>query len=838
MLETPTGLYQWQFGRGPSFVAAIWLWVRSEQRHRRASLFGLAMVITVGLGCALALAAGAHRADTVYQRFTDRTGAATIVMSELDAGLPTNVADANRHLEVLDRVRSIDGVESVQVATWFGANPIVNPAIYPQTPNDQGLVQAFSQGSSYFDPAHPPLLIVAGTLPAPDDPEGIVINEAAAELGLRIGSTIDFETAAASQFAEWANADGLVRSYDGPRMHTVVKAIGRSFQEIADPRTPNFLVTPGVAAAMGNRVVSCSCFVGVRIRPGQVDEVRAQLDEIYRPYGLVERPGDSGSVITESVRVEASTLLIAALVAAAAALLVVAQFAARSASSLVARNDAQRALGMIRAQRAGGIALVMAPAVVIGVVAAGITAFLMSGLFPRGLALRAEPQPGLRLDRVVLGWGGLGLFVALALMVAVVSWRSTAVPQPRSPIPDRVFMRLLSNRPQRSMGGNFALDPTGGRPTPLAALVTLVGVAFAAGGIVAVATIEYSRDDARSDHRIFGAPADYWFNDNGSAGAPGAVEFAMAKPGITAVTRTVAIDDSTTPALGPSGSESQVEPTSFEALRGGALPTLSKGSMPRGDDEVTVGAATARELGVGVGDSVSIVDVGKVTRSFRVVGLVVSWGQDDPGHAFIVNPSSLLGLLCVGGVESGCNVQVSVWAQPVAAVNDAATSNANASTATIDGLTSAGFVRIQPPANLDRLQQVGNIPWYLAVVLGALGLAGVGHAVATALRRRGVDLAIGRALGWTPRQSAAVLIWQAALISLAGGVVGAALGLLVGRGIWTVIADGLDIVVRPATPLGIAALSVAGIVVASVVVSLPAYIRACRLGTAQILRTD
>ena len=36
----------------------------------------------------------------------------------------------------------------------------------------------------------------------------------------------------------------------------------------------------------------------------------------------------------------------------------------------------------------------------------------------------------------------------------------------------------------------------------------------------------------------------------------------------------------------------------------------------------------------------------------------------------------------------------------------------------------------------------------------------------------------------------------------------------------------------------IAALSVAGIVVASVVVSLPAYIRACRLGTAQILRTD
>jgi len=383
----------------------------------------------------------------------------------------------------------------------------------------------------------------------------------------------------------------------------------------------------------------------------------------------------------------------------------------------------------------------------------------------------------------------------------------------------------LSKHPQRAMGSSFSFDPTGGRPTSVAALITLVGVALAAGGIVAVATIEYSRDDARSDHRIFGVPAAYWFDDNGSAGAPGAVEFAMAQPGTTAITRMVSIDDTTTPASGSTGGNSLVEPSSFEALRGGALPALSKGSMPRGDDELTLGSATARDLGVGIGDAVSIVDVGKVTRNFRVVGLVVSWGQDDSGHAFIVNPSSLLGLLCAGGVERKCNVRVSVWAQP---------SDATAA----DGLTSAGFVRIQPPANLDRLQQVGNIPWYLAGVLGALGLAGVGHAVATALRRRRIDLAIGRALGWTPGQSATVLIWQAALTSFVGGVVGAALGLLVGRGLWTVIAHGLDIVVRPATPFGIAALSVAGIVVASVVVALPAYLRACRLRTAQILRTD
>ena len=803
-------------------MAAIWMWVRSEQRSRVASLVGLVLAVGLGVGAALTLAAGAHRADTVFGRFAVRTGAATIVMSELDgASTPTSVAESDRHLEVLDRVRAIDGVEALQVLNWFGALPDV----LRQPPDDQGRVIAFSQGYSYFDPAHPPFLIVAGSLPAPDDPEGVVINEAAADqFGFDIGSPIEFNTASAAQFEEWGSSDGRVRSYAGPRVHAVVRAIGRSLGEIIDPSTPDVAVMPGLAAAMNDRqVLHCACFVGVRVKADQLDEVRSQLEQIYRPYGLVVRPGDSASGATEAIGVEVTTLRIAAAVAAIASVLVVAQFVVRSASSMAARDDARRALGMVRKQRAAGVALVLAPSVVVGTLLGVAIAYLLSGLFPRGLALSVEPERGLRLDPTVLGVGGMGFVIALGLLVAVVAWRTARGANPPSPRSARPLSRLLVGNPCRALGTSFALDPSGRRPAPVAALTTLIGLAMASGGIVAVTTIQESRDDARSDHRIFGAPAEYLFDDNGASGAPAAIEFAQGQAGVAAITRSVSIDDATSSATGAAGSVSQVEPRSFDTLRGGALPTLREGSTPRGDDEVALGNATARELGVGIGDTVTIANVDGATRTFRVVGLVVSWGSEDAGHAFIVNSDARSDLLCDGGVETECNLRVSVWADA-------------ADAAGADALLGAGFVRVGPPDNLDRLQQVGNIPWYLAGVLCVLGLAGLAHTLTTSLRRRRMDLAIGRALGWTPRQSATVLIWQAMQTALVGGVVGVALGQVVGRVLWGRIASGLDIVNRPDSVLGVAALTIVGLVAASGLLALPAALWARRLPTAQILQ--
>ena len=80
-------------------------------------------------------------------------------------------------------------------------------------------------------------------------------------------------------------------------------------------------------------------------------------------------------------------------------------------------------------------------------------------------------------------------------------------------------------------------------------------------------------------------------------------------------------------------------------------------------------------------------------------------------------------------------------------------------------------------------------------------------------------------------------VWQAALTSVVGGLVGAALGLLIGRVLWTVIVGGLDVALRPVIPLGIAALTVASLVAVSIVLAIPAFVRRCRLHTSEILRS-
>jgi hypothetical protein len=439
--------------------------------------------------------------------------------------------------------------------------------------------------------------------------------------------------------------------------------------------------------------------------------------------------------------------------------------------------------------------------------------------------LRAEPDPGLRLDPAVLGLGGTGFLVAEALIVSVVAWRTAGVAKPGTPKAKRTLPRVFSGNPQRALGVSFAIDPVGGRRTPVVALTTLMGVALASGAIVAVTTIQRSLDEARSDRSIFGAPADFLYFDNGSVGAVAAGQVVDRQRGITDVTRTIAGQQFTATATGPAGARSLVEPTAFEPLRGTALPTLMMGSMPTNDDQVALGPATAEELGAGLHDTVRLADASQSTHDFRVVGLLVSWGQDDPGHAVVVTAASVRRLACPGGVDRGCDLMVSLWVQPT-------------STAAAEALTAAGFERIARPANLDRLEEVGNIPWYLAGALGALGSAGLVHALATASRRRRIDLAIGRALGWSPRQAAGVLVWQAVLSGLFGGLAGLALGLVVGRGLWIVLANGLDIVIRPATPLGLATLTLAGVVAASVVLALPAFLLACRRGVGQTLRAE
>jgi ABC-type lipoprotein release transport system permease subunit len=153
-------------------------------------------------------------------------------------------------------------------------------------------------------------------------------------------------------------------------------------------------------------------------------------------------------------------------------------------------------------------------------------------------------------------------------------------------------------------------------------------------------------------------------------------------------------------------------------------------------------------------------------------------------------------------------------------------------------LLDGGFRDVPVPANVDRLDQVGAIPWYLAAFLCVLGAAGVLHALLTALRRRRRDISIARALGVTGRAAADSLVWQAVLTALVGVGTGALLGVIVGPMTWRIIAEDLGVIARPIVPVVAVALAAAIGLTIAVLLSLGPRWRAIHLPLTHALRSE
>ena len=81
------------------------------------------------------------------------------------------------------------------------------------------------------------------------------------------------------------------------------------------------------------------------------------------------------------------------------------------------------------------------------------------------------------------------------------------------------------------------------------------------------------------------------------------------------------------------------------------------------------------------------------------------------------------------------------------------------------------------------------LPIVLGIFLALLAIGAVGHALATAVRRRSHDLAVLRALGMTQWQCRWVVVTQATVLALVGLIFGVPLGLAVGRSVWRLVAS-------------------------------------------------
>ncbi len=377
-----------------------------------------------------------------------------------------------------------------------------------------------------------------------------------------------------------------------------------------------------------------------------------------------------------------------------------------------------------------------------------------------------------------------------------------------------------------SLGASFAADPAGsGRRSRAVAAAAAASVAVAVAAVLVVTTLESSRHHLDASPSDYGAAAELVFESNGTFGLAELVDRALAIPGVTAVTRQLAINDDTLTATGPAGS-ADVEPEAYDTPRGNALVPVAEGRHPHDADEVALGSDTAAALGAGVGDEITVEAPGDGTPVvLSVTGVVSSWDSTDPGRAFVVQPEALRTMLCAGDTLDECNLSANLFASAGDETSRAA-------------LIAAGFVDVPPPANVSRLGQVGAIPALLAGFLCLFAAAGLVHAVLTSQRRRARDLAIVRALGLGPRPAAAALTWQAVLTAAAGTVAGLVLGIVIGKAIWRIIADDLGVIVVTRLPMLAVAAVAAGVLVVAVAISAWPRWRAARVAPATALRSE
>jgi hypothetical protein len=271
--------------------------------------------------------------------------------------------------------------------------------------------------------------------------------------------------------------------------------------------------------------------------------------------------------------------------------------------------------------------------------------------------------------------------------------------------------------------------------------------------------------------------------------------------------------------VGANGDETgQGSAVGMSSIKGSVDPVILDGRAPVGQNEALLGSDTMASIGVGLGDEV-VVGGPLGEQTMVVVGrtIVPVLGSEWTDVGIVVPLQTMLDL---GGTQTLADIDV----QPAAFVTVAAGEDAEAVGRDVEAM---GAVLDGPfrQSGVSVLDEVREVPLYVAAFTALLGALAVFHALVVTARRRRIDLATMRALGYRPRQAAAVISWQGGVAAAAALVIGVPLGLIGGRFLWQSIAESNNVRTVIDTPWGpIAAVAACALTGAALVLAaLPAW---------------
>jgi ABC-type lipoprotein release transport system permease subunit len=264
-------------------------------------------------------------------------------------------------------------------------------------------------------------------------------------------------------------------------------------------------------------------------------------------------------------------------------------------------------------------------------------------------------------------------------------------------------------------------------------------------------------------------------------------------------------------------------------MRGAMKFTLLSGHAP-GAGDVAIGPASARQLHVKVGDHVHITGAHPTDLHITGIALMPESPHSSFDQGLWVSKRTMTALFGTPTTPQATDNYYVVTARKG--------TSERALMSALNAHVSHDVDPVALPQDVLYLRDVRSLPIALAIFLVLLALAAVAHALTSAVRRRRHDLAILKAMGLRPRQSAACIAWLATTVGVVGVVVGIPLGIVAGHIAWRWIATRTPLLyVAPLATVAVIVIVPAVLLVANSLAALPAR-RAAQLRTAEVLRTE
>jgi ABC-type lipoprotein release transport system permease subunit len=804
-------------------MSAAWLWVRLDLRQRVRSLIVLGLVVGVTTAVVLTAVAGSRRGGTVVDRLLERTKPATIAVLPNQPGFDWH---------------AVEGIDGVAALSQFALAPYVVDGVPPDA-------ASFPFDAETMHSIESPIVLEGRLADVGRDDEVVVTHAFEGTYGKGVDDPVTIrlytpEQADALASEEAESQEGV--EPEGSVIEARIVGVVRSpwFSDYGDVSTGALVPSAGLLEQHRAELLGAqeSAFLNALVRldggAAAVPAFRERLAEVSGRHDIeFFNLAEDASHVRDVTGFEADALLAFAAAAGIAALFLVGQSIVRFVAGAAAELDVLRAVGMrprvLLALAAVGPTL----AAVLGAAVGSAAAFVASSRFPVGTAAPLEPAPGRDADLLVLLGGVLvviGLVVGGALLAAWLASRSYARVATQRTSRIAAIPARLGARPPVAIGTRFALE-RGTGPQSVPVLPALIGSIIGVMGIVGALTFADGIDDATSHPERFGRFAEleafFGFNGEDFLPADDLVEALAEVDGVSSVND----DRSAVAEVGP------VDVSTFTLDPVDAAPpiVMIDGVLPSAPDEVALAPTSADRIGVGVGDTFELTGAAS-TAEVRVTGLAFvpegPHNEYDSGAWLTGEGSDRI----VGGFKFHiADITLEEGADPssVLARIDEEVGPAVGAADLTDVVSLRG-----PSSRSGELEKLQRLPLLLAAFLGVLAVTAVGHAVATAVRRRRRDLAVLRAIGFTRWQARSIALTQAVVLALVGVVFGVPLGLALGRSLWRSVAESTPVLlVSPMALVAVLLITPIAVGIAMLLAAWPSQ-RAASMRVGQVLRTE